>query len=78
MLVYPSIHNNFVMVLTAGFLQIEQAEQHWPVEGLTMENNNASASDVEPKQEPEAPPARPEPVDTGKRAMNRAGGGGCS
>ena len=43
-----------------------------------MENNNASASDVEPKQEIEALPAKPEPVDTGKKALNHAGVGGYS
>ena len=43
-----------------------------------MENNNASASDVEPKQELEGLPTKPEPIDTGKKAFNRAGVGECS
>ena len=40
-----------------------------------MENNNASASDVEPKQGSEAPSAKPEPVDNGKTAINKDGVG---
>jgi hypothetical protein len=43
-----------------------------------MENNNASASDVEPKQGSEAPATRPEPVDTGKKVLNSQGVGECS
>ena len=40
-----------------------------------MENNNASASDPEPKEGNEAPATRPLPVDTGKKVLNSAGVG---